>query len=117
MKAYWGNGSIAPRILDPGTRLWRVVNFTPRPLYPQGKSPWYSSDRRLGGPQSRSGRGGEQKNSQQLSGLEPPFIQPVAQRYTQNFRRKHRVMLPGVDGRVIIERVSNMCGLNSSDSG
>jgi hypothetical protein len=42
-----------------------------RPLYPQGKSPWYQLDRRLGGPQSRSGRGGEEKNSQPLPGLEP----------------------------------------------
>jgi hypothetical protein len=25
---------------------------------PQGKSPWYTLDRRLGGPQSRSGHGG-----------------------------------------------------------
>jgi len=30
-----------------------VVSFTPRPLYLQGKSPWYPLDRRLGGPQSR----------------------------------------------------------------
>jgi len=29
-------------------------------------------------PQSRSGRGGEEKNSQPLSGLEPPIIQPAA---------------------------------------
>jgi hypothetical protein len=41
-----------------------VVSFTPRPLYPQGKIPWYPLDRRLGRPQSRSGRGGEEKNSQ-----------------------------------------------------
>jgi hypothetical protein len=34
-----------------------VVSFTPGPLYPQGKSPSYPLDRRLGGPQSRSGRG------------------------------------------------------------
>jgi hypothetical protein len=34
-----------------------VVSFTSRPLYPQGKSPWYPLDRRLGG------RGGEEKNS------------------------------------------------------
>jgi hypothetical protein len=59
-----------------------VVNFTPRQLYPQGKSPWYPLDRRLCGPQSRSGRGGEEKNSQPLPGIEPPNIQPVAQRYT-----------------------------------
>jgi hypothetical protein len=30
-----------------------VVSFTPRPLYPQGKSSWYPLDRRLGGPQSQ----------------------------------------------------------------
>jgi hypothetical protein len=59
-----------------------VVSFTPRPLYSHGKSPWYPLDRRLGGPQSRSGRGGEEKNSQPLPGLETPIIQPIAQRYT-----------------------------------
>jgi len=56
-----------------------VVSFTPWPLYPHVKSPWYPLDRRLGGPQSRSGRGGEEKNSQPLPGLEPPIIQPVAE--------------------------------------
>jgi hypothetical protein len=40
-----------------------VISFTSRPLYPQGKNPWYPLDRILGGPQSRSGRGGEEKNS------------------------------------------------------
>jgi hypothetical protein len=49
---------------------------------PQGKSPWHPLDRRLGGPQSRSGRGGEEKTSQPLPGFEPPIIQAVAQRYT-----------------------------------
>jgi hypothetical protein len=39
-------------------------------------------DRRLGGPQSRSGRGGEEKNSHALLGLELLIIQPVAQCYT-----------------------------------
>jgi hypothetical protein len=29
-----------------------VVSFTPRPLYPQGKSPWFTSDRRLVGPRA-----------------------------------------------------------------
>jgi hypothetical protein len=62
MKAYWASGGIAPRIID-------VV--TPRPFYLQGKSPWYSLDRRLGGPQSRSGRGGEEKNFQPQPGIEP----------------------------------------------
>jgi hypothetical protein len=51
-------------------------------VLPQGNNPWYPLDRRLGGPQNRSGRGGEERNSQPLPGLEPPIIQPVAQRYT-----------------------------------
>jgi len=39
-------------------------------LHP-GKSPWYPLDRRLGGPQNRSGRGGGEKNSQPPPGIEP----------------------------------------------
>jgi hypothetical protein len=69
MNAYWGSEGIAPRILDLCTRWRWVVSFTPRPTYPQGKSSWYPLDRRLGGPHSRSGRGGEEKNSQPLRGL------------------------------------------------
>jgi hypothetical protein len=41
------------------------------------------------GPQSRSGRGGEEQNSQPLPGLEPPIIQPVAQHYTTELPRLH----------------------------
>jgi hypothetical protein len=37
----------------------------------QEKSPWYPLDRRLGGPQSHSGRSGEEKNSQLPPGIEP----------------------------------------------
>jgi hypothetical protein len=51
---------------------------------PPGKSPRYPFYRRLGGPQSRSGRYGEVKMT--LSGLDlspPPLVvQPVASRYT-----------------------------------
>jgi hypothetical protein len=38
-----------------------VVSFTPRPLYPRGKSPRNPLDRSLCEPQSRSGRRGEEK--------------------------------------------------------
>jgi hypothetical protein len=38
---------------------------------PQGKSPRYPLDTRLGGPQSRSGSGGEETNSQPPPGIEP----------------------------------------------
>jgi hypothetical protein len=47
-----------------------MVSFTPRPPYPQGKSTHYPLDMRLGGPQSRSGHGAEQKNSQPSPGIE-----------------------------------------------
>jgi hypothetical protein len=80
------SGVIAPLILDLGSRWRWVVSFTTWPLYPQGKRPWYPLDRRLGGPQSRSGRSGEEKNSQSLTGLE----HPITQRYTTELYR-----LPG----------------------
>jgi hypothetical protein len=38
------------------------VWFTPRPLYPRVKNPWYQLDSRLDGPQNRPGRRGEEKN-------------------------------------------------------
>jgi hypothetical protein len=87
MKACWGSEYIIPCIIDLGTRLRWVLSFMPRPLYPQGKSPWYPLDRRLGGTQRRSGRGGEEKNSHPLPGLKPPIIQPVAQRCTTELSR------------------------------
>jgi hypothetical protein len=40
--------------------MW-VVSFAPQPFYPQGKSPQYPLNRRLGGPQNKSGRRGEKK--------------------------------------------------------
>jgi hypothetical protein len=72
MKAYWGSGCIAPRIfftsaLDEGE--WSAS--CPGRFTPQGKSSCYPLDRRLGGLQSRSGRSGEEKNSQPPQGIEP----------------------------------------------
>jgi hypothetical protein len=83
----WKTEGITPCILDLDT-TWRwVVSFMLRSLYLQGKSLWYPLDRRLDGPQNRSGRGGEEKNSQPLPGLEPPIIQPVAWLYTTELTR------------------------------
>jgi hypothetical protein len=76
MKAYWGNGSIVPLILDLGSRWRWVVSFTHQPLYSQGKSPRYPLDRRLGGCQSRSEHEGEEKPSQPLLGLKPQSSSP-----------------------------------------
>jgi hypothetical protein len=44
--------------------------YAPAALFP-GEEPRYPSDRRLGGPQSRYGRGVKEKNSQPREGLEP----------------------------------------------
>jgi hypothetical protein len=60
---------------------------------PPGQSPWYPLHRRLGGPQSRSGRGGEEKNSKLLPALETPIVQPVAERYTTELSRLFPVSL------------------------
>jgi hypothetical protein len=57
----WGSGCIDPHFLNLGTSWRSVVSFTPLPLCPCGKCPRYPLDRRLGGPQSRSGRRGEDK--------------------------------------------------------
>jgi len=44
---------------------------TPASLNPEGMSPWYPLVRRLDGPQSLSGRSGEEKNPQLQPGIEP----------------------------------------------
>jgi hypothetical protein len=54
-----------------------VVSFTPQPFYLRGKSPRDPLDRRLSGPQNRSGRRGEEKLLT-LPGLEiRPLGRPV----------------------------------------
>jgi len=60
-----------------------VISFTPRSLCLQGKSPWYLLDRRLGGPQTSSGHGDEERNSELPPSIEPynpdrPVRSPVA---------------------------------------
>jgi hypothetical protein len=54
-----GSGCADPRFLDLGTRWRWVISFTPLPRYPRGKSPRYTLDRGMGGPQSRYGCCGE----------------------------------------------------------
>jgi hypothetical protein len=43
----------------------------PGRFIPKEKARWYPLDRRLGGSQSRSGRGGEEKKSQPTPVIEP----------------------------------------------
>jgi hypothetical protein len=102
MKVHWGSGGVTPLILDFGTRRRWVVRFTPPVALHPRKSPWYPLDRRLGGPQSQSGRGGEEKNSQPLPGLKPPIIQSVAQRCITELSRP----------RYVYREVIALCGRN-----
>jgi hypothetical protein len=60
-ESLWGSGCIDPHFLNIGTSWRWVVSFTPPSLYPQGKSSWFPLVRKLGGPQSWSGRRGEEK--------------------------------------------------------
>jgi hypothetical protein len=69
MKTYWRSEDIAPRILDLGTRWWWVVSYTPRERAPD--THWVGG---LVGTKSQSWRGGEDKSSQLLPGLETPII-------------------------------------------
>jgi hypothetical protein len=57
-----------------------VLSFTPRPLYPGGKSSRCPLAKRLGGPQCRSGRCGEDKNLSP-AGNRTRVVQPVDRRY------------------------------------
>jgi hypothetical protein len=71
MKTHRGSEGTAPRILNHDSRWGWVISFTPRSLYPRKESLCYPLDRRPGGAQSRSGRGGEEKTSLPLLGIEP----------------------------------------------
>jgi hypothetical protein len=66
-----------------------VESFTPRTLYPRGKSPWYPLERRLGGP--RAGLDNlEKRKFFTLTGLE---LQPLG-RPARN-QSLYRVCYPG----------------------
>jgi len=69
MKAYRGSTGTAPLFLNLDTRWRSEVNIGPRPLYPAG---------RMGGPHSRSGSFGEEKNHFPAVG-EPRIVKPKAQ--------------------------------------
>jgi hypothetical protein len=86
-------GGIAPRTHILGT-VWNwAVSFTPRPLYPRGKSSWYPLDRRVGGPQSRSGHGGKEKKSPFVAHAVQPVVQShwLAPRTYRNLQRGIRL--------------------------
>jgi hypothetical protein len=61
MKAYWGSVGVNPLILWPRNLIEVSGQLHAPAALPQGKSPLYRLDRRLGGPQSRSGRSGSRE--------------------------------------------------------
>ena len=73
----WRRGCIAPLIFILGTRYKRVVNFTPRSLCPRKEFLRYPFNRKLGTPQDRSGRFGEEENILHLLAFEPRFVKLV----------------------------------------
>jgi hypothetical protein len=73
----WRSGGIAPRININTRGEWPAIRsgcFTPR-----GRSYRYRSDRRLGGSQSRSGRGGEKKKILAPAENRISMVQPIAE--------------------------------------
>jgi hypothetical protein len=71
MKAY--AGSIAT-LIKLGGRWRRIVNFTPRLLYPRRRSPRYALHWRLDRPQNRSVSFSEEKYVLPRLGFEPRII-------------------------------------------
>jgi hypothetical protein len=69
-----------PRFLHLGTSWGGVFSFMTRPLYPQGKSPRYPIERRLGGLQNR----GEETifNPTGTQTPTPLVVLPAVSRYT-----------------------------------
>jgi hypothetical protein len=77
----WWSGCIDPGFLDLGTSWRWVVSFTPRPLYPRGKSPRYPLNTRLSGPVWTTWRS-ENSWPYRDSNSDPSVGQPEASRYT-----------------------------------
>jgi hypothetical protein len=69
-------------------------------------------DRRLGGPQRRSGRGGEEKNSQPPPGIEPPITQhsyTLQYFYVYFYAREKFMILCTVSLQFIIFATRDFC--------
>jgi hypothetical protein len=81
-----GDWRTAPHILNLSIRLRWVVSFMPWPLYPWGKSPLYSLNRRLGGPQMQWKR----ENIPAFARNWTLAIQPIASHYTDWVKPKYR---------------------------
>jgi hypothetical protein len=75
---------------------------------PSGKEPLVPIVQETGWAQSRSQLGSEEKNSHPLLGLEPPIIQPVAQRYTTKLSRFLRINKTNFMSSMVIHDVMGL---------
>jgi hypothetical protein len=81
---YGGNEGIAPPFLTSPLDGGEWTASRPYRFTPREKSPKYALDRRLSGPQSRSGRCGVEKNDKGLEKLEKLFV--CSDRYDTSYR-------------------------------
>jgi hypothetical protein len=106
MKTYWGSGSIAPRILDLGTRWRWVVSFTTRPLYHRERAPgthgigWVGSWVVLDAVVKR-----KIPRPRWESNPRTPIVQPVAQCYTD-------WAMTALDKTIVSNELAQSCGTN-----
>jgi len=79
----WGSRGVVPRILNLGYRWMWVVSFTFLLIYRQGKILRNTLVRKLGGPQIRCGRCGEEKgiSSLPLPGIKLRSFSPYPSHY------------------------------------
>jgi len=83
MNVYRGSRSLAPHILNFGTRRRSVVSFTRRPFCHRGKKPQQSLNRRLDRTHGRSGRFGRDKfiwHRSQCTEWATPWTRPARRR-------------------------------------
>jgi hypothetical protein len=76
MKTYGGVEEQLHAFLTSGLDTGEWSASSPGRFTLRGKNPRHPLNRRIGGPQSRSGRRGEKKNSQYLPEVEPQSYSP-----------------------------------------
>jgi hypothetical protein len=81
IKTHGGRGSTAPLFFTSALGVFGQLHAS-TDLPPEKQPPLYPLDRGLGGPQSRSGHRGAEKNSATPPGNLTPAVQAVARYYT-----------------------------------
>jgi hypothetical protein len=105
---------IVPSIYNLGAGRRRVVTFTPLRLHPSRKSRRYPLDRRLGGPQSRSWRCGEQEVLLLLPRIETWFSDRAANSLVTiptELSRLHSRLYTQLDTCYIVHTWTGTCDL------